>query len=58
MITNLDWYHTLESGNPEAARARLSDAFPAETEDWIPTFERVKKSGDITNSSSFPRKSV
>ena len=48
--------HALESGNPEATRARLSDVFLAETEDWIPAFECVKKSGDTTNSSSFPRK--
>ena len=46
------------SGNPEAARARLPDAFLAETTDWIPAFERVKKSEDTTNSSSFPRKSA
>ena len=35
--------HTLESGNPEAARARLSDVFPAETEDWIPAFAGMTK---------------
>ena len=48
--------HSRESGNPEATRARLSDVFLAETEDWIPAFERVKKSWRPNCSSSFPRK--
>ena len=56
IVRGVRFLHTLESGNPEAARARLSDVFLVEPEDWIPAFERVKKSGDTANSSSFPRK--
>ena len=52
----IQFLHTLESGNPEATHVRLSDVFPAETTDWIPAFEGVKKSTRPTNSSSFPRK--
>ena len=35
-VRGVQFLHTLESGNPEAARARLSDVFPSETEGWIP----------------------
>ena len=42
-VRGVQFLHTLESGNPEAVRARLSDVFLAETTDWIPAFERVKK---------------
>ena len=55
-VRGVQFLHTLESGNPEAARTRLSDVFLAETTDWIPAFEHVKKSTHPAKSSSFPRK--
>ena len=42
-VRGVRFLHTLESGNPEAARARLSDVFLAETEDWIPAFAGMTK---------------